>query len=356
MPPATDLRASRPNVRLDGVDRPDLAAGLLRLEIRDSVEGLARAELSVGNWGERQGAPSYLYFGTDTPLELGAALEVRSGDTSLFKGKVSALEGEYPAGSPALLTVLAEDGLQDLRLSRRSRSFTDMTDQDIFSAVLGEMGLRLSGSLEGPRHACVVQLNQSDLAFLRQRAALLGADLWLDEGVLSVQQRRTAEGAVPTLTLGNDLQSFRVVADLALQASAVTVSGWDSRACQATTFSAGADLLRAELGADQDSGPDLLARRLYARPVSVVHTLPASDIEARTEAEGRLRAIARGFVRGSGTTDRATVRVGRPVELAGLGPRFSGRYTVVETLVRFDGAAGLQIQFSVERPGLGRPK
>ena len=42
---------------------------------------------------------------------------------SIFAGRVTALEAEYPMGGGAELVVLAEDRLQELRMKRRTRTF-----------------------------------------------------------------------------------------------------------------------------------------------------------------------------------------------------------------------------------------
>src|SRR5258705_8493580 len=46
----------------------------------------------------------------------------RSRDT-LFEGRIMALEGQFPEGRQPQLVVLAEDRFQDLRMTRRTRTF-----------------------------------------------------------------------------------------------------------------------------------------------------------------------------------------------------------------------------------------
>ena len=209
-------RDTRPAFFVKGAAVPALGKDLVRLEIHDSVDGMCRAEASFGNWGPNGSTVGFLHFGTDSPLDLGVALEIRLGDTAVFSGKITAIEAEFPAGTSApCLTVLAEDRLQDLRLTRRTRAFERQTDQQIFERVCSDHGLTLDGAIEGPLHATVGQLNQSDLAFLRGRASLLGLDLWLHGARLKVQGKRAPQPEVPSLAYGAELQSFRVVADLA---------------------------------------------------------------------------------------------------------------------------------------------
>ena len=350
-------RDTRPAFFVKGAAVPALGKDLIRLEIHDSVDGMCRAEASFGNWGPNGSTVGFLHFGTDSPLDLGVALEIRLGDTAVFSGKITAIEAEFPAGTSApCLTVLAEDRLQDLRLTRRTRAFERQTDQQIFERVCSDHGLTLDGAIEGPLHATVGQLNQSDLAFLRGRASLLGLDLWLHGARLKVQGKRAPQPEVPSLAYGAELQSFRVVADLAEQCSTLRVTGWDVSKAEAVEGKATVELIRPELGHGERSGPGLLEERLGARITTVVHTLSQDAAAARAEAEARMRQVARRFVRGAGTTDRTLApAVGRSLDLTGIGPRFSGRYAVISNSVRFDTISGLRAEFTVERPGFGSP-
>jgi phage protein D len=118
---------------------------------------------------------------------------------------------------------------------------------------------------------------------------------------------------------------------------------------------AGEDAVRAELG-DGDSGASILASAFAERRDAMVHGTPATQAEARAQAEAIYRMMARRFVvaRGTSETD-AKLRVGTKLKLAGLGPLFSGEYRAAEVRHRFDGRHGLRSEFVAERPGLGRP-
>src|SRR5260370_28473293 len=57
--------------------------------------------------------------------------------TTLFRS----IEAEYPQGGGAQVLVLAEDLLQDLRMTRRTRSFEDMSDEDVIRQIAQEHSL-----------------------------------------------------------------------------------------------------------------------------------------------------------------------------------------------------------------------
>ena len=251
------------------------------------------------------------------------------------------------------MTFLAEDRLQDLRTTRRTRSFEDASDEDVIRTIVSGHGLTPSIDIDGPTQLHVSQANQSDLAFIRDRARTVDADVWMDGDTVHVVGRSRRPGEEVTLTYNSDLHEASVLADLAHQRSSVVVAGWDVAAKEVVVATADLAAIRPELGADT-SGVELLAQAFRARTDTLVHTAPESSAEAQAEAEMALRTSARRFVVATGRSEGdARLRVGIPVRLAGLGPGFAGRYTLVEVEHSFDAHLGYQHLFPAERPGLG---
>ena len=347
------VKAARPTFKVGGREEAGLAAGLLTLEIAESVEGLYRCEAVFGNWGLANGSIGFLYFDRQT-LDFGKSFAVLLDADPLFSGRVMALEGGFPEGRPPELGVLAEDRGQDLRMTRRTRTFLQATDADVFNKVAQDHGLRADINAPGPTYPVLAQTNQSDLAFLRERARAIEAEVWVEDTTLHVQPRAQRAGTSLTMTYGKELREFSVLADLALQRTTVTVSGWDVGGKAALTHEATDSVVQSELNGG-DSGASVLASALGQRKEMLAHTVPLSSAEARAEAEAFFKMTARRFLVGRGVVETsAQLRVGRTVELAGLGPLFSGKYYVSEVRHLFDGQGGLRTEFMAERPGLGR--
>src|SRR5206468_1209312 len=115
------------------------------------------------NWGTVGGSLGYLYFDRGR-LDFGKDLGVTLDRATLFAGRITALEAAFPDGAPPELTVLAEDAFQDLRMTRRSRTFTQQSDAAVIRSIAGEHGLTADVDVTGPTHKVLAQLNQSDLA------------------------------------------------------------------------------------------------------------------------------------------------------------------------------------------------
>lgn len=266
-----------------------------------------------------------------------------------------ALEADYPAGHPPVIRVLAEDRLQDLRMNRRTRSFEQTSDRELFEQIARDHNLRPEVDVDGESHALIAQVNQSDLAFLRERAGAIGAEVWMEGDSLQVQARARREGSEPTLTYGQRLRELSVRADLAHQRSHVSVGGWDPSAKEPLDERADAAALQPELpSGGGDTGPSVLETALGERPERILGPLALSSAEALLLAESALRQRARRFLTGVGEAEGdGRLRVGNQVSLAGLGPLFDGSYQLVETTHLFDQENGFRTRFRVERPWLG---
>jgi phage protein D len=343
---------ARPTVAVDGRDQPSLVEGLLGLRIFESADGLFECEATFGNWGAKDDRVTFLYFDRRL-LDFGKELTIGVGATPIFRGRITGLEAQFPDGGTPRIAVLAEDRYQDLRMVRRTRTFTRVTDADVFREVAADHGLTPDVRLAGPTYAILAQLNQSDLAFLRDRARSVDAELWMAGSTLLARSRSDRAGGSLRLGYGNELREFRVLADLAGQRSSVTVSGWDVAAKQPLKETAGDGTTRGELNGGQ-GGSSLLRSALGERSESVVHAVPLDTREARARAETLYKRIARRFLTGRGVAETsAQLRVGAKVRLEQVGDLFSGEYYVTEVTHRFDGELGLRTEFADERAGLG---
>lgn len=349
----TGLQPSRPVVAIDGEDNATLRAGLLSLLVVENTNGLYRCEALFGNWGATNNRTDFLYFDRRT-LDFGKPFEIKFDTDSVFDGRIMALEANFPEGQAPELNVLAEDRFQDLRMTRRTRTFANVSDADVITQIANEHGLSPDVSVNGPTYKVLAQINQSDLAFLRERARAIDAELWMEGRTLKAQARASRNGGTLKMTRGNKLREFSVLADLAHQRTSVTATGWDVSSKSSLQHEATDSVLGGEINGDT-SGASVLNSAFGARKESIVHTVPLTSQEARAEAETFFKMSARRFVVGRGVADPdSQLRVGNYVDVQGLGPLFSGKYYVSEVRHRFDGINGLRSEFTAERPGLGQ--
>jgi uncharacterized protein len=348
------IHSARPTINVAGQDDAVLAEGLQRLEIAETIQGLYRCEAVFANWGPKDGKVDFLYFDRDK-LEFGKAFKIKFNGEILFEGRIMALEAAFPEGGAAEITVLAEDRFQDLRMTRRTRTFSDISDADIIQRIASDHGLTADAQVNGPTYKVLAQVNQSDLAFLRERARSVDAELWMKGTKLSAVTRANRRGNAIELTHGHELRSFAALADLATQRSSVSANGWDVAGKTGLQHEADESVISNELNGD-DSGVSILKSALGDRKESVSHIVPLGSEEAQAVAESYFKNCARRFVMGRGVAEtQAPLRVGAVVDLKNLGPLFSGEYYIIDSRHRFDSQHGLRTEFTAERAGLGKP-
>ena len=354
-PATAKIQSSIPRIFVAGERKSALEDELHTLLVRESVDGLYRCEATFGNWNYNNDTreAGFLFFDRRV-LDFGKQFEVKLEDDSVFDGRIMGLEAHFPAGQPATLTVLAEDRFQDLRMTRRTRTFFDSTDAAAFNQIASDHSLTPSISLDGPTHKVLAQVNQSDLAFMRERARTLGAELWMQGSTLNVKARADRGGTTLQMTLGSELQEFEVLADLARQRTSVSANGWDVAAKSGLTHEATDSLISGELNGDT-SGVSILQQKIGACKEALAHGVPLNSAEAQATAESYFKMSARRFCVGRGiATKNAALRVGNFVDLRALGPLFSGKYYLAEVTHLFDLAKGFRSEFTAERPGIGQ--
>lgn len=353
----TAAYASTPTLRVGGSVATGPMTQLQSLVVTEDIDGMCWLEARLVNWGFTGSGVGYLYFDRTT-FDFGATIEVAFGPdaTTLFTGRISALGAVYPNGGIAALELSAEDRLQDLRLTRRTRTLNQVSTQDVARQLASDHGLSADVTLQGPTRRVVNQLNLSDLAFLRQLAHADGGEVWLDGTSLHLQARSDRDQGQVSLDYGGggSLLSFEVHADLAEQVTDLAVTGWSVADKDVIAETADSSVLSGELGSDT-SASDVLATAFAPRHEHLVVAEPLATDDARARATATYLVRARRFVCGSGATaGNPQLRVGCRASLSGLGPLFSGDYRVVRTRHHYSLTGGYCTDFDVERPGIGK--
>ncbi len=343
-------RPSRPTIRIDGESQPRLEAAMLSYRLHASIESMASAEIEFGNWGGEDAG--FQFFSRDI-LDFGKEIVVSLQNEILFQGRISAINGRFPSAGPPTIVVLAEDRLQDLRMTRRSRSFEQVSLADVADAIARDHGLTAQVEVETAVAPVLTQVNQTDFAFLFDLARRFNAKVHISEQTLYVTEDR---GTPPVdLRWSGTLREFDVTADLARQYNAIIASGWDVASKEAISHEADSSEMSAEIGSDT-GGAALLEEFFEPRIETLAHLKPSTVTEAREFANGAYRRMARDFVMGEGECETdPLIHVGAMLELSGLGDLFNGLYRALEVTHCFDPQLGALSEFRCHRAGIGRP-
>jgi phage protein D len=346
------IYAARPIIEVDGQRNDTVLQQLVELVVRESEGGLSSLEarfLNIRNT-ERGGTDLAFEYSDLDLLSLGRRVAVRAGDeqnpVEIFRGDISALEFVARSGDPPQLVVLAEDALQKSRMRRRTELHENRNVAELVQAVAARIGLRPVVDRLQERLDPVMQLNESDLAFLRRLLARFDADLQVVGEELHASPRADVRRGTITLELGSQLFSVRVMADLAGQATAVTFSGWDAGQGQAIT----ATSTLTSLGPGQGrTGSAILGATLGERNEHLGNLAVKNESEARAVVNAAHTQRARQFLRVEGESQgNPSIRVGTHLALSGLGPRFDNSYYVTAVRHRYDLNSGYCSLFEAE--------
>ena len=349
------LYSAEPVFSVDGTVQGALARDLIRLDVLESTEGLKTMVLRLAGTPAHPDVPEvpelYLDGSTvDFGREIEVALGPSSGARTVFKGLLSAIEAVYTSADQPQVVLYAEDRLMELRTTRRFRTWENMSDADIATQIANEHGLTPQVNADGPTYDVVQQWNQSDLAFLRERALPIQAEVTLDDRTLVFESRTARRGTEITLIAGNDLLDVQVRADLAHQRSTVKVSGYDAMERDVIEEEADGGAISGEVTGGK-TGPDVLDRAFGPRVSHRVRDVPLVDGEARAWATAEMLRRARGFVTAAGTTHGTPdMVIGSKLHLDRVGAPFTGSgYYVTRVHHSYDRGNGFRTHFEAER-------
>lgn len=356
------LSSMTPRVRIEGDLVDEVTIELLDVRVEETIAGLKTLELALFADSPEPGVddrpPNPRFLDGET-VDFGKRIEIVLGPESdpvtVFDGKISAIELEFAESVEARVRVFAEDELMQLRMTRRVQAWADKSDADIARAIASRHGLEVDADAPGPTWESVLQLNMSDLAFLRERARVIDAEVWIEAGKLYFKARRDREAPTLVLARGNDLLELALRADLAHQRTCVRVRGWDASRAEAFEAVAAGSLIRDEVGSNSGhTGPELLSQTFGERGSVRVREVAHDEQQAQAIADAEQLRRARGFVAVSGITrGSARMIVGSRLTLDYVGPLFEGEgYYVTEVCHTYDREHGFRTRFDAERATL----
>ena len=362
--PTSLLTATVPVFTVDGQIKGQLARDVNRLEVEEDTGGMKRLTLYLLAQGPQQGAPQEeLLYLNGSILDFGKRLQVSIGPEELartiFDGFISGLEVRLQQAAaheakPPEVAVFAEDRLMRLRTTRRMKTYEKMSDADIAQSIASAHSISAHADAAGPTYDVIQQWNQSDLAFLRVRARLIQAEVWIAaDDTLHFQSRSGRTGTEIELVQGDTLIAVQARADLSHQRTKVTVSGYDASSRAQISEDADSSAIDAEISGGR-TGISILQRAFGARASYRVREAPLTTGEASAWARAEILRRARAFVTVNGTTNgSANMVVGSHLKLMRVGTPFEGPgYYVTRILHTYDLEEGFRTHFSAERATL----
>jgi phage protein D/phage baseplate assembly protein gpV len=271
---------------------------------------------------------------------------------SLIKGEITSLEPRFEEGMAIETVVRGYDKSHRLYRESKSAAFKNVKDSDLASQFASGAGLSAQVDATSTVYDALYQDNQSDLAFLMERAWRIGYECFVEDGKLYFRKPPTS-GTTAKLVFGEDLREFHPRLSLAEQVDEVTVKGWDMKKVEPIIGQAKKGKLYPSVGESKD-GANWASTFGDGKKI-VVDQPVLSQSEAEKMAQARLDEISGAFITADGIAfRRPDIKAGNFVEIEKVGKRFSGKYLVTSARHSYTPESGLLTEFSVRgtRSGL----
>lgn len=293
-----------------------------------------------------------VYWVDAAHLDMGKTVEIAAkagqGEQSLFDGEIVEVEPVYDQSAHNVV-FRAFDRMHRLLRGKHSRTFNNMTDEDIVRKIAGEVGLQVKMEPTSPAHDHVYQHNQTNLEFLRHRADRIGRVLYVRGKTLHCERPHVA-GSPVKLEWGKTCSTFSARLSTHGQVDEVLVRGWNPDTKKEIVGRAQKGDGAPKIGESRSGGE--VAHQAYsiATQEFVLDTPIDTQEEAQNIAKARLDELTRDFVHAEGSCGgNPAIIPGASVEISGVGDRFGGTYLVTEATHRFSAKESYATHFEVSR-------
>ncbi len=340
------LYLSLPKVEIGGAPAsPELIKDLLQITIEESLHLPAMFTLVVHNsYLPTNNKAEYQPWRHEKVFEIGK--KVRLGFTSsntqdknfkqlkegfLIDGEITAIEAHFNTKSEAPIIVRGYDTSHRLHKGRQNRSFLNNTDSDIVRKIATEVGIQL-GRIDpsGAAKEYVFQENQTNMEFLRERAARIGFELFIEDGKINFRKPEAQTDV--QLEWLDEISSFSTRVTSAEQVSAVEVRSWDYTQKKLITSKAVSEKVITDTGNQKGSSSSQKFNISKPPQMTVVDKPVFSAKEAEVMAQALCDELGGEFVYADAKAEgNPNIRPGKFVNLQKMGTRFSGKYYITET-------------------------
>ena len=294
--------------------------------------------------------------------KVGGTVEIKVGggsggaSTSIYKGEIVGLEPIYKGGDKSRILIRAMNKFHRLLRTRKSVTFTEKTDEQILQQVVGGAGLSLEWKHEvSITYHNVYQHNQTDMEFLRTRAARMGCHVWCVDQTVYCKQPDLQSKEIAELSVDKSSDSAPVLRSFTPRLNSthvlqkVTCKAWNPETKELVTGEA--SVQNSKLGSQTSvsgSGP-------LGNSESFMCDVPISDPrEAKALAKARLQEASLSYVTGEAETQGSPLfDLGKLVKITanakGGDDPFNGAYYIMGITHRFnttkqkDGSAFISI-------------
>lgn len=325
---------------------PELIKDLLQITIEESLHLPAmftlvvhNSHLPTTNRDEHKPRRHEKFFEIGKKIRLGFVSSTtqdsnftKEDQDFMIEGEITGIEMHFNEKSEAPIIVRGYDISHRLHRGRHNRSFLNETDTSIVEKIAKEVGIK-KGRIDpsGEPHEYVFQENQTNMEFLRERAARIGFEFFITEDKLNFCKPQSQNSL--SLKWLIDISHFSTRITSAEQVSAVEVRSWDYTQKKLITSTASSEKVITKTGNKQGSRVSTEYNLNNKPPKMTVVDQPVSTAkQAEAMAQALCDELGGEYVYADAKAEgNPQIRPGKLIKLEGMGDRFDGEYYVTET-------------------------
>lgn len=281
--------------------------------------------------------------------------------TLMIEGEITQINPSFPDGGVPTLAIEGHSLMHRLQGTNRTRTFQKTTDKEIVDQLARDAGLQAKADDSNTPYEYVMQANQTDLEFLRERAKRIHYEVVVENKTLIFRKSQEADkdenytlvwAAMPKVQLDGPKTLPLINCSLNVNTLApptkVEVRGYDVKNKKAFVSHAGSSDQSSKMKGKQ-TGADVAASfqrdRQHTHVVSTFQSQQECDDAAKAQYNNKAMDLVSGSASTIGTPD---LRAGQIVQLRGVGLHFEGNYRIEEATHAI-GSGGYQTSLSLKR-------
>lgn len=255
----------------------------------------------------------------------GNSIEVQVGyennDQTIFNGIIVQHTIRIKRGVGPVLVVICKDKAVKMTKGRKNAYFTNTTDSDILSQIIGQHGLTADVTSTSAQLKEVIQYYVSDWDFIVSRADINGLLVMVNNGTVSAKSPDDVTTEVLSLTYGTDIFEFEGEVDAENQFKTVKSSAWSIK--------------NQSVSSQDHSLANFEAGNLSGTTLAEVLNVASYDLQSAGFLEdgiltswAKAQSIKSKYAKARGTAKfqgNGSVMPGTLVTLSGVGKRFNGK-------------------------------
>ena len=329
-----------------------LQSDVLSITVHEAIDTPTMFSMQLSTWNtqKQDWLPHECELGDAVTIFLGYSYKTES----VISGEVTGLEPEFIRGEIPTLTIRGYDRGHRLFRGCNTQTFTRKKDSDIVKTIAKKHGLKTEVEDTKEILDYVLQHNQTDWDFLKDRAQKIGYELATRNNTLffrsyQYEQDKQREQSSLTLSRREDLLSFSAQLSSLTQVKQVEVRGWNPKQKKVFTVKSVSDAKSGAKTTEQafNSNP--------ANPTTGRLTHPVvSQAQAQHIAQGWLEERSLDYIQAEGLCmGRTDLKAGFSLEIEGVGKDYGGRYYVTEVVHSYAPKRGYRTRFVARKRGRG---